>query len=186
MKKRLCIITGIPLLLYVVCLFFLFLMSAPRTVVPADTAIVLGNKVYPNGTPSKRLQARLNRALELYKEGVVTQIICSGGIDPKGTNEATAMATYLHQKGIPLTALLIDSLGNNTHLTAQNSTQLIQIHTKVIAVSERYHTPRCKLAFTNAGFTDVQQASPRFFELRTLYSWVREVPAYFKYHIKKL
>lgn len=186
MKKRTLIWAGTPLLLYAVCLLILFTASTPKSLQKAETAVVFGNKVLPNGTPSSRLEARLNKALSLYREGYVSKIICSGGIDPQGTNEATAMATFLQRKGVHTESILIDSLGKNTHLTARNATHLIPLTESVILVSERFHTPRCKLAFTHAGFSAVQCASPRFFEPRTLYSWLREVPAYIKYKLKKL
>ena len=35
----------------------------------ADVALVLGNKVEPDGTPSARLRARLDRTMELYRAG---------------------------------------------------------------------------------------------------------------------
>ncbi|MBH0142681.1 YdcF family protein, partial [Pseudomonas syringae pv. tomato] len=45
----------------------------------SDAAIVLGSKVTPDGVPSARLQARLDRAVELYRQGRVRNIIVSGG-----------------------------------------------------------------------------------------------------------
>ena len=45
----------------------------------ADLAVVPGNTVYANGTPSARLAARLDRALELYQQGLFPLILVSGG-----------------------------------------------------------------------------------------------------------
>lgn len=164
----------------------LFFKSKPQRVSKAKYAVVLGNKVNSDGTPSKRLQARLNKSIELYRRGIISRIICSGGIDKLGVNEAEKMADYLVQKRVKKRDIIIDSLGNNTHSTAQNCRKILSSEESLILVSERYHLPRCRLAFTHAGFTRVQSASPRFFEMRTLYSWLREVPAYGKYFLKKL
>ena len=45
----------------------------------ADVALVLGNTVQTDGTPSPRLQARLDKTLELYRAGYFPAIIASGG-----------------------------------------------------------------------------------------------------------
>lgn len=160
--------------------------SAPKKLTKADFAVVLGNKAYSKDSLSNRLEARLNKAIEIYNAELVDYIIVSGGIDPEGINEAEAMMHYLRRKNVRLSHILVDSLGNNTHRTAQNVKEMLKNSERLIVVSERFHTPRCKLAFNNAGFTKVQVSSPDFFEARTIYSWIREVPAYCKYYIKKL
>ena len=40
----------------------------------AYTAVVLGNTVYPDGTLSPRLHSRLDKAVELYRQGYFKQI----------------------------------------------------------------------------------------------------------------
>lgn len=65
----------------------IFLISALLIVVDglsdelhiADVAIVLGNTVQPDGLPSPRLQARLDKTIELYRQKMFSQIIVSGG-----------------------------------------------------------------------------------------------------------
>lgn len=186
MKRKVLLICITPLLLYAFAVGYLFILSSPKEVTKSHYAIVLGNKVETDGTPSNRLQARLNRAFGLYSDGTVARIIVSGGVDPEGTNEAQAMKEYLRKKGANSSHIIIDSLGNNTHLTAQNTKRILKLDDPLVVVSERYHTPRTELAFKHAGFTNVQSASPQFFEARTIYSWIREVPAYIKYKLKKL
>jgi len=56
----------------------------------------------------------------------------------------------------------------------------------VMIISQFYHISRTKLAFKNAGFKEVYSAHGRYFELRDLYSLVREVPAYYKYLFSKI
>ena len=65
----------------------------------ADVALVLGNKVEPDGTPSARLAARLDRTAELYHEGYFPLVIVSGGTGKEGYPEGTAMRDYLVNKG---------------------------------------------------------------------------------------
>ena len=80
----------------------------------ADAAVVLGNQVFPDGTPSARLAARLDRAVRLYREGACPMIIVSGGVGKEGVDEAVAMAEYLFRHGLPQQSVVIDSSGFNT------------------------------------------------------------------------
>jgi hypothetical protein len=42
----------------------------------SDVAVVLGNTVDPNGKPSARLQARLDKTIELYRRGIFKPTFC--------------------------------------------------------------------------------------------------------------
>jgi|GEM_PF-4070836 len=66
-----------------------------------DVAIVLGNKVEVSGIPSPALKSRLDRALELYREGYLQHIIVSGGVGKEGHDEAYVMKGYLVDGGVP-------------------------------------------------------------------------------------
>ena len=61
----------------------------------ADVALVLGNKVNPDGSPSPRLKARLDTAAENFRNGFFPKIIVSGGTGIEGVPEGTAMKNYL-------------------------------------------------------------------------------------------
>lgn len=151
----------------------------------ADFAIIYGNKVHPNGVPSKRLQARLDRGVALFQAGRVTGVMVSGGIGKEGQDEAVVMAAYLQQQGIPKSAIVVDSAGYNSHFTAVSAAQLLGTQSSVIAVSQLYHLSRAKLSLRNNGFTAVGSAYPMFFEIRDLYSTVRELPAWMQYWLTK-
>ena len=62
---------------------------------PADIAIVPGNTVYRDGSPSSRLAARLDRAFQCYQQHQCGLIFVSGGVDASGTDEAVAMRAWL-------------------------------------------------------------------------------------------
>ena len=61
----------------------------------SDVGIVLGSKVMPDGTPSARLRARLDKADELFQLGKFKYVIVSGGTGNEGRSEARVMADYL-------------------------------------------------------------------------------------------
>lgn len=50
----------------------------------------------------------------------------------------------------------------------------------VVVVSQFYHISRTKLLFRQAGFTEVSGVSPVYFELRDVYSLLREFVAYYQ------
>ncbi|MEI6730146.1 MAG: hypothetical protein WCL30_02715 [Pseudomonadota bacterium] len=65
MKKYLKI-SAIIVTIYIAAIAIIGLSASPKD---SDVAVVLGNEVYADGTPSKRLQERLNAAIDLYKTG---------------------------------------------------------------------------------------------------------------------
>ncbi|OEH86977.1 hypothetical protein BHU72_01595 [Desulfuribacillus stibiiarsenatis] len=154
--------------------------------VVADVGVVLGNKVELNGVPSKRLEARLDRAAELYEHASIRSIIVSGGVGKEGFDEAEVMSTYLISMGIPEENIIKDSNGYNTHLTAVNS-KLIMDELElesVVVITQYHHITRTKLAFKKIGFKEVYSAHARIFELRDIYAIAREFLAYYKYLLK--
>ncbi len=65
-----------------------------------DYVIVLGAKVKPDGSISKTLKLRLDKALEYIKENPDTMLVLSGAKgDAEPCSEAEAMETYLLEQG---------------------------------------------------------------------------------------
>lgn len=155
-------------------------------VAPSDVAIVLGNQVHPDGTPSARLAARLDRAVELYSQRRAQRVIVSGGTGWEGVPEGDAMKRYLVSKGVSASAILVDNAGVDTWATARNATAIMRANDlrSAIVVSQHFHIARTRLAFRKHGL-ETGGAHARFFELRDLYSTVREIPAYAQYALRK-
>jgi vancomycin permeability regulator SanA len=152
----------------------------------SDVAIVPGNTVYPDGTPSPRLAARLDRARELYAQHQVKAVIVSGGKGIEGYDEAKAMKTWLVSRGLPAAAVIQDSAGVTTMATASNSKALMETHgfETATVVTQYFHVPRTRLALRKAGVVADHTAHARFFEMRDLYSIPREVVGYAAYLIR--
>ena len=152
-----------------------------------DVGIVLGNQVYRNGSLSDRLQARLDEAVILYRQGYLKNIIVSGGKGINGVDEATVMARYLVSQGIPSGVVIMDSGGANTYLTAQNSAHYMKAHgmQSAMVITQYFHVPRSRLALRRFGISEVYGAHARFFEWRDFYSTGREVMGYMVYFIRR-
>lgn len=152
----------------------------------SDVAVILGNHVAPDGKPSARLQSRLDRAVELYHQGIFQNTIVSGGIDASGTDEAAAMKRYLVDRGLPSNKILVDSAGNNTYLTAQNTAKIMtdrHWHSAIV-ISQYFHIPRTKAILQRMGVATVYSAHAKFFEARDIYSTAREVLGYASYLVR--
>lgn len=153
---------------------------------PADVAIVPGNTVYRDGSPSSRLAARLDRAIQCYEQQQCGLIFVSGGVDASGTDEAVAMRAYLIHRGIPANKIGVDSAGRDTWSTARNASIFMRDHglSSAVVVTQYFHIPRAMLALGRFGVRDVSGAYPRFWEGRDIYSLVREVPAFAWYCVR--
>lgn len=152
----------------------------------ADAALVLGNTVNPDGTPSPRLKARLDKALSLYRDGYFPKIIVSGATGKEGVPEGTAMKKYLVQAGVPESAVIVDDQGVDTFASAKNTAEIMRAgkSKSILVVTQYFHIPRSKLALSRFGISPTYNAHPDYFEARDIYSILREVPAYLKYFIR--
>ena len=156
----------------------------------ADIAVVLGNKVELNGEPSLRLRYRLDKAVELYKYGPVSNIIVSGAFGKEGFQEAKVMKKYLLFAGVPAYDIIEDRRGCNTRATALFMQKYLKEngYSSVIIVSQYYHILRCKLAFNQAGIKNSPGVAADYTsaERAELFSIIREFVGFYAYlfHLK--
>lgn len=174
------------LLFFVVHTAFILVDGFDDEHIKAEYAVVLGNKVEMDGKPSEHLRLRLDKAIEIYGDGLVKKIIVSGGIGREGFQEADIMRLYLEQHRIPVAHIIADGEGYTTYKTAQNATKLIgNNETPVIVVSHYYHITRTKLAFSRFGMKKVYGAHADFKpKAKHLYAIFREFIAYYYYLLR--
>lgn len=112
----------------------------------ADVIIVLGAAEY-RGRPSPVLRARLEHALELYRQGLAPRILTTGGAggDPVHT-EAEVARSWLAKQGVPSEAILVeDQSASTAHSTAAAAEIMRRMGLKsAIVVSDGYHIFRVK------------------------------------------
>src|SRR5215470_19740907 len=146
----------------------------------SDVGIVLGSMVRPDGTPSARLRARLDKADELFRKGMFKYVIVSGGTGKEGRSEARVMADYLaDEKKVPRDAIILDENGNTTQATAQNSAAIMKERglMSAVVVTQYFHITRTRYALRRVGVAKVCTSHARYFEMRDLYSIAREAIA---------
>jgi vancomycin permeability regulator SanA len=155
----------------------------------ADVAVVFGAQVHPGGRASSTLTWRVDTACDLYRQGLVERLVMSGAVGDSGYDEAEIMREMAIERGVPATAIVVDSGGVNTEATVADTVRLFRDLgvARVLAVSNAYHLPRIKLAYRRQGqevFTVPAVETRRIKETPRL--WLREVPAFWVYYLRGL
>lgn len=114
-----------------------------------NVAVVLGAAVWKKNKPSPTLEARINKALELYKEGYVTKIQLTGGHSPGEVSEAEAGYLYLKENRIDSTALMLEDSSSSTKQQVEYIKKNLSEYDQILIISDAYHLPRvdeiCKI-----------------------------------------
>ena len=158
---------------------------------PADAAVVFGARVYASGAPSPLLADRIRTGIELYRSGLVSVLVMSGGDGADGFNEALVMRDEAIRAGVDPAAIVLDRAGDTTEATVADTVALLSIRNggrlppRIIAVSQAYHLPRIQLSFATAGVDvlTVPAVDPEpIGEMPLLVG--REVPAFWVYFLR--
>ncbi|MDQ2669839.1 MAG: YdcF family protein [Gemmatimonadota bacterium] len=113
----------------------------------ADAIVVLGAAQY-NGRPSPVLRARLDHAFRLYREGLDTLIIVTGGIGRGDRfSEAQVSRSYLIARGVPPENIVALHRGSSTEETMTEVAEWLHPRgaDRVLLVSDPFHMARLKL-----------------------------------------
>lgn len=86
-------------------------------------AVILGNRLNDDGTPSEILLARLCTALKLISDLKPSKVILSGGMAnaKAGIAEATVMKAYLIEHGVDESVLVVEDKSLTTKQNAEFS-----------------------------------------------------------------
>jgi uncharacterized SAM-binding protein YcdF (DUF218 family) len=146
----------------------------------------MGTTANPDGTPSRWLKTRLDKAAEVYEGGLVSHIIVSGGRETSGVLEGNVMRDYLISNGIPQNSIIVDNAGVNTFATAGMVAAIMRENnwTSVMVVSQFYHIPRVKLALKRFGIKEIYSAHAEWITGMAVIWLAREIIAYPVYFIR--
>ncbi len=123
-------------------------------IVPADAIVVLGAAQW-NGRPSPVLQARLDHALTLYRQGYAPLLVLTGGSLPGDTHsEASAGRDYALSQGIPPEAILIEEQSRTTLENLRGAWALLAPRQarSILLVSDPFHMGRGLVIARGVGF----------------------------------
>ena len=124
---------------------------------PSDAIIVLGAAEY-DGRPSPVLAARLDHAIDLYRDGIAPMIVVTGGRVPGDRfTEAGVSADYLHKHAVPDTAILRETTGRTSWESLEAAARFLEEGDmrRVVLVSDPYHSARIKAIAHEVGLDAV-------------------------------
>lgn len=113
----------------------------------ADAIVVLGAAQYA-GRPSPVLRARLDHAVALWKDGMASYLVLTGG---RGTGDTTSEAAvgrrYAVREGVADSAILLESEGRTTDASLQAVARILRDRglEEAILVSDPFHMLRLQI-----------------------------------------
>jgi uncharacterized SAM-binding protein YcdF (DUF218 family) len=129
---------------------------------PVDAVVVMGAAQY-DGRPSPQLGARLDHVVTLYREGVAPTIVVTGGKQAGDRfTEAESSAQYLVERGVPMSAILMETSGRTTYESIANAADLLDERglSTVLVVTDPYHALRSRLIAEDVGLTAYVSPTP--------------------------
>ncbi len=147
----------------VVATFTLWVVSAAAVLIwssrdearPAQAIVVLGAAQYA-GKPSPVLRARLDHALNLWNRRLASILILTGGTGSGDTtSEAAVGRTYAKNRGVPDSAILVESEGRTTSESMRAVAGMLEVRglQSALLVSDPFHMLRLRILARRFGFT---------------------------------
>ncbi len=124
--------------------------SEAETAPHAETAIVLGAFVQPDGKMSKMLADRVDQAAALWKAGKVEKILVSGDHGQWKYDEPDTMKNALVAGGIPATEIFTDHAGFNTRASMVRAHDVFEVDDALV-VTQGFHMRRALYLADAAG-----------------------------------
>ncbi|TWJ26005.1 vancomycin permeability regulator SanA [Micromonospora endolithica] len=107
----------------------------------APVALVLGTRVYPDGTPSPFLVGRLEIAYRLFTAGKVRAILVSGDNMEADYDEPGAMRRWLVDRGVPSDKVVRDHAGFDTYDSCARAKRIFGVD-RATVITQTFHLPR--------------------------------------------
>ena len=148
-----------------------------------DCILILGAKVFDDGTPCDMLRDRLDTGSSLYFNGSSEKIIVSGDHGRTEYDEVNAMKNYLIKLGIPQEDIFTDHAGFSTYDSLYRAFDIFGAKS-VIVVTQKFHLPRALFIAESYGLDAVGAQADLHTYAGVSYNYLREVPAIFKDFIK--
>jgi uncharacterized SAM-binding protein YcdF (DUF218 family) len=123
----------------------------------ADAIVVLGAAQYA-GRPSPVLKARLDHAIDLWKRGIASKLVLTGG---KGTGDTTTEAEvgkrYVIKAGVADNAILLENQGRTTSASLKSVAKIMasQNLERAVLVSDPFHMLRLQILAKQFGVESV-------------------------------
>ncbi len=120
-----------------------------------DAIVIMGAAQF-DGDPSPVLRNRLDRAYDLYRHGVASEIVTVGGSQPGDRfTEATSGRLYLQHLGVPRGRITAVRTGTDTYNSAAAVARIARARGwhSLTMVTDRMHAARASAMMASFGFT---------------------------------
>ena len=137
------LVVAAVVLYFAITLLQVWLTSRQYDPRPAGAILVMGAAQY-DCVPSPDLQARLDQALTLYRQGYAHLIMVTGSKEPGDKcTEAESGAMYLEKQGVPSSAIL-EAGGNDSYKNIQDASGALKAHGVhvVLVTTDPFHEDR--------------------------------------------
>jgi uncharacterized SAM-binding protein YcdF (DUF218 family) len=129
---------------------------------PASAIVVLGAAQYV-GRPSPVLRARLDHAIDLWRRRLAPLMIVTGGTGRGDTtSEAAVSQRYAIQRGVPASAILLETEGRSTSESMEGVAALMRRRSRrdVLLVSDPFHMLRLTILARRHGLEPYASPTP--------------------------
>ena len=114
-----------------------------------DCILILGAGL-KNGQASPMLTDRLEKGIELYKQGKAPKLLMSGDHGTEYYNEVKVMKQYAIDAGVPSSDIFMDHAGFSTYESMYRARAIFGAE-KVVIVTQKYHLTRAVYNAKNLG-----------------------------------
>lgn len=145
-----------------------------QTTSPMPVALLLGASVNSKGVLSPVMQERADKAIQLYRAGLVKKILVSGDDSTLQYDEVYPVGKYLRAFGVPQKDIFLDYAGFDTYSSVYRAKQIFHADSLLI-VTQWFHLPRALFIARSLGIeargVDASKGE------RYIQSTLREIPA---------
>ena len=153
---------GLVLLLWLASLGAVLAYERDDQARPASAIVVLGAAQYV-GRPSPVLRARLDHAIDLWRRRLAPVMIVTGGTGTGDTtSEAAVSQRYAIRRGVPASAILLETEGRTTSESMEGVAALMgsQSRRDVLLVSDPFHMLRLTILARRHGLEPYPSPTP--------------------------
>ena len=182
MKLLKILVIGLIIILTIGCIYINYSMEKEtqnneKILSSKEFAIVLGASVHGDEL-SGALRGRMNVAIELYKKGLVKNILLSGDGTDEYYNETAAMRKFALSNGIPQESLLTDEKGLNTYATMLRAHEVFNAKSAYI-ITQNFHLVRAvwvarECGIEAEGVSAGSLKDPWYYNLREFFARVKD------------
>ena len=118
-----------------------YVIASVEDLPKVDCVLILGARVYRDGTPSPMLTHRLDAGLRAYRSGAAPKILVSGDNSTSHYNEVKVMREWLVARGVPSDDVFEDHAGFSTYESMYRARDVFRVRSAIV-VTQGYHEAR--------------------------------------------